>query len=137
MKKVRITFPLSDQWRCDAYFNVKRMCPGGSVRNHPGTVDCFVISTALHRPGFCHRPSGGSVPHGHLSHGLLRSAYLRNRFPSSFSAEGSQSRLLSFQPALPARNTREYRLKSRGPRLFRHPERISEASYSSRLLHTL
>jgi len=48
------------------------------------------LSTALHLQGFCHLPSEGSVPHDRLPRVLLRSAYLRNRFPSFFSAAGSR-----------------------------------------------
>ena len=48
------------------------------------------LSTALHLLGFYHQPSEGSVLRDHLPHVLLRSAYLQNRFPSSFLVAGSQ-----------------------------------------------
>ena len=41
------------------------------------------LSTALHLPGFCHLPSEDSVLHDRFPRVLLRSPYLRNRFPSS------------------------------------------------------
>ena len=50
----------------------------------------FNFNTALHLPGFCHLPSEGSVLRDRLPHVLLKSAYLRNQFPSSFSVAGSR-----------------------------------------------
>ena len=50
----------------------------------------IVFSTALHLPGFCHLPSEGSVLRDHPPHVLLKSAYPRNQFPSSFSVAGSR-----------------------------------------------
>ena len=67
-----------------------------------------LFSTALLLPEYCHPASKDlSLPVRH-TRTLRKSAYPRNQYPSSFSAAGLWLPHRSYQPALPARNTREY-----------------------------
>lgn len=95
------------------------------------------LSTALHLPGCGYQPSEDGVFLLLLPHGLLIITYHKIQYPSLLLAAGLWSRSASFQPVLLARSMREYRLRSCGLRLFRHPVWTEEASCSLESPHTL
>ena len=69
----------------------------------------------------------------------LADAYVDDAFGSCHRAHcstaGVTDYIMSYQPVLPARNTHEYRLRSRDPCVLHHPVQTSEAFWISELLH--
>ena len=114
-------------FRCfvNTFLQVRIVCTNKCISEIPrifrkNIINCGKSYSILHHLNrayllleYGHLPSEGSVLRDCPPHVLLRSAYPRNQFPSSFSVAGSRQRLLFYQPVLPAHNSREYHLRSR------------------------